>query len=58
MKAMTEGPTRVPMVVRLVGTNEAEGRQLLSEAKMETATTLADAAQKAVAAAAASAVRK
>lgn len=51
LKAMTEVPTEVPMVVRLVGTNEAEGRRLLAEAHMETATTLADAAQKAVAAA-------
>jgi succinyl-CoA synthetase beta subunit len=39
------------MVVRLVGTNEAEGRQLLADANMATASTLADAAQKAVAAA-------
>jgi succinyl-CoA synthetase beta subunit len=39
------------MVVRLVGTNEAEGRQLLADANMVTATSLADAAQKAVAAA-------
>jgi succinyl-CoA synthetase beta subunit len=51
LKAMTEVPTTVPMVVRLVGTNEAEGRRLLAEAHMETATSLADAAQKAVAAA-------
>jgi len=51
LKAMTEVPTQVPMVVRLVGTNEAEGRKLLADAHMETASTLADAAQKAVAAA-------
>jgi succinyl-CoA synthetase beta subunit len=38
----------VPMVVRLVGTNEAEGRRLLAGAKMETATTLSEAARKAV----------
>ncbi|MCX6026753.1 MAG: ADP-forming succinate--CoA ligase subunit beta [Chloroflexi bacterium] len=38
----------VPMVVRLVGTNEAEGRRLLASAKMETATTLSEAARKAV----------
>lgn len=42
---------KVPFVVRLVGTNEAEGRRLLAEANMITATSLADAAQKAVAAA-------
>ena len=39
------------MVVRLVGTNAEEGRQLLADANMITADTLADAAQKAVAAA-------
>ena len=38
----------VPMVVRLVGTNEAEGRRLLAGAKMVTAATLSDAARKAV----------
>ena len=42
---------RVPFVVRLVGTNEEEGRRILAEANMITATSLADAAQKAVAAA-------
>ena len=42
---------RLPMVVRLVGTNEEEGRKLLAEARMLTATSLADAAQKVVAAA-------
>ena len=41
----------VPFVVRLVGTNEEEGRRILAEANMITATSLADAAQKAVAAA-------
>jgi succinyl-CoA synthetase beta subunit len=39
----------VPMVVRLVGTNEEEGRLLLSARKLITATTLADAAEKSVA---------
>jgi succinyl-CoA synthetase beta subunit len=42
---------RVPFVVRLVGTNEEEGRLILAEANLITATSLADAAQKAVAAA-------
>ncbi len=42
---------KVPFVVRLVGTNEEEGRQILAEANLITATSLADAAQKAVAAA-------
>jgi succinyl-CoA synthetase beta subunit len=41
-----------PMVVRLVGTNEAEGRRLLADANLITAQSLADAAQRAVAAAA------
>ena len=48
--ALGQVKTHVPMVVRLVGTNEAEGRTILADAKMETATTLAEAAQKAVAA--------
>jgi succinyl-CoA synthetase beta subunit len=42
---------RVPFVVRLVGTNEEEGRRILAEANLITATSLADAAEKAVAAA-------
>jgi succinyl-CoA synthetase beta subunit len=46
----TENVT-VPFVVRLVGTNEEEGRRILAEANLITATSLADAAQKAVAAA-------
>ncbi len=47
--AMHEVKTDIPMVVRLVGTNAEEGLQILAEAHMITATTLADAAQKAVA---------
>jgi succinyl-CoA synthetase beta subunit len=42
---------KVPFVVRLVGTNEEEGRRILAEANLITATSLADAAEKAVAAA-------
>jgi len=49
--AMDEVKPKVPMVVRLVGTNAEEGREILANAKMITADTLADAAQKAVAAA-------
>ncbi len=49
--AMDEVKPKVPMVVRLVGTNAEEGRKLLEKAKMITAETLADAAQKAVKAA-------
>ncbi len=51
LAALEEVPTDVPMVARLVGTNEEEGRQILAEADMITAATLAEAAQKAVAAA-------
>ena len=41
----------VPMVVRIVGTNADEAAQLLREARFETAATLDEAAEKAVAAA-------
>jgi len=51
LTAMDEVKPKVPMVVRLVGTNAEEGRKLLENANMITAETLADAAQKAVAAA-------
>ncbi len=51
LAAMAEVKPTVPMVVRLVGTNAAEGRALLANANMITAETLAEAAQKAVAAA-------
>lgn len=51
LAALHQVPTEVPMVARLVGTNEEEGRQILAEAAMITAATLAEAAQKAVAAA-------
>jgi succinyl-CoA synthetase beta subunit len=51
LEALDEVKTSVPMVVRLVGTNAAEGRQLLKNAQMETADTLAEAAKLAVAAA-------
>ncbi len=46
--ALDEVRPDVPMVARLVGTNEAEGRALLSQARMITATTLQEAAQKVV----------
>ena len=49
--ALQQVPTQAPMVVRLVGTNEEEGRAILAGAKMQTASTLVEAAQKAVAAA-------
>lgn len=43
--------TNVPMVARIVGTNAEEGRKILANAKMITAETLEEGAQKAVAAA-------
>lgn len=49
--ALEDVKPKVPMVVRLVGTNAEEGRKILADAKMITAETLADAAKKAVAAA-------
>ena len=52
LTALEEVETDVPMIARLVGTNEEEGRAILAEAEMITAATLEQAAQKAVAAAA------
>jgi succinyl-CoA synthetase beta subunit len=49
LTALKEVNTTIPMVVRLVGTNAEEGRQILADAQMITAETLADAAMKAVA---------
>ncbi len=49
--ALEQVETDVPMVVRLLGTNAEEGMRILADANMETATTLSEAAQKAVAAA-------
>ena len=46
--ALGQVNTPVPMVVRLVGTNEAEGRAILANAQMESAKTLSKAAQKSV----------
>jgi succinyl-CoA synthetase beta subunit len=54
LEALNEVPTEVPMVTRLVGTNEEEGRQILAEAQMATAKSLAEAAEQAVALARAS----
>lgn len=49
LTALAEVKPNVPMVVRLVGTNAEEGMQLLADAHMATAGTLADAAKKVVA---------
>ncbi len=51
IEALDQVQTDVPMVVRLAGTNAAEGMAILADSDMETAATLSDAAQKAVAAA-------
>ena len=48
LTALQEVKPAIPMVARLVGTNAEEGRKLLADAKMITAETLVDAAQKAV----------
>ncbi len=50
LEAMSMLDVKVPFIVRLVGTNEAEGRQIIADANLETADSLANAAQKVVAA--------
>jgi succinyl-CoA synthetase beta subunit len=49
IEAHAEQSREVPMVVRIVGTNAAEAAKLLKEARFETATSLDEAAEKAVA---------
>lgn len=53
IQAMEKLDVRVPVIVRLSGTNEEKGRQILDESDIDliTAETLAEAAEKAVAAA-------
>ncbi len=54
LQALDEVKAQVPMVVRLAGTNAAEGRQIIDDAHLpniQSATTLLDAAQKAILAA-------
>ena len=48
LEALEEVKTEAPMVARLVGTNEEEGRQILAEANFPSASSLGEAAQKAV----------
>jgi len=48
LTAMSEVKPAIPMVARLVGTNEEEGRRILAEAGMMTAASLSEAARKAV----------
>jgi succinyl-CoA synthetase beta subunit len=49
LEALKEVHTDVPIVGRLVGTNEKEGRKILEDAHISTAATLGEAAQQAVA---------
>lgn len=49
LEALKMVQTNTPMVARLVGTNEEEGRRILAEANFPTATSLGEAAEKAVA---------
>jgi succinyl-CoA synthetase beta subunit len=49
LTALDEVKPKVPMIIRLVGTNAEEGLRMLANAKMITAETLADAARKSVA---------
>jgi succinyl-CoA synthetase beta subunit len=49
LTALEEVKAGVPMVARLVGTNEEEGRQILAEANFPSASTLGEAAEKVVA---------
>lgn len=48
LSAIKSEKPQVPMITRLVGTNEAEGRRLLADANMITADSLEDAARIAV----------
>ncbi len=48
LTALAEVKPKIPMVVRLVGTNAEEGRKLLADAHMMTADTLVEAAKCAV----------
>ena len=45
---MSEVKVKVPMVVRLVGTNAEQGLQILADAQTMTAETLEDAARKVI----------
>ncbi len=49
LATLDEFKSDIPMVARLVGTNEEEGNKLLAEANVITATSLTDAAEKVVA---------
>ncbi len=51
LMAIDAKPLQVPLVVRLIGTNEDKARVLLADAALETATTMDEVVQKAIAAA-------
>jgi succinyl-CoA synthetase beta subunit len=51
VEAMGRVDVRVPMVIRLVGTNQAEGRKILADAGIDTVETMSNAARAVVAAA-------
>jgi len=51
LAALDDLDTDVPLIVRLVGTNEKEGRMILAEAGIKTMPTLLESAQSAIAAA-------
>jgi succinyl-CoA synthetase beta subunit len=48
LAALEEEKPEIPMVIRLVGTNEEEGQKLLASANLPTAKTLEEAAQMAI----------
>jgi len=48
-RVLKEINTDIPFIIRLVGTNEAEGKQILADANLKTADTLQEAAEMAVA---------
>jgi succinyl-CoA synthetase beta subunit len=49
LEALSQIETKVPMIVRLAGTNAEEGMAILADANVVTGKTLSDAARKAVA---------
>ena len=48
-QTLSEIETNIPFIIRLVGTNEVEGKRILADANLLTADTLHEAAEKAVA---------
>ena len=50
LMALEKVPREVYLVIRLVGTNEELGRQILADAKMDTASSLVEAAEMVIAA--------